>query len=409
MTTVSQDIANIAAYQTAKYESNTRVDITPEEASEQAVERLVHKRVRAGDWLNKQQFPPLQYTVPQILPEGYGLLVGPPKAGKSWFVAGIALAVAEQQSGVALGSINVPFRPVLYFALEDGDRRLQDRCRAIAGRDYIPQYFMRVLDVRDLTELITIAEAMQDRYPKHPMLIIVDTLGKIAPAKSGGQTQFDADYKLGSALQRLAKRVPGTTVLAVHHNNKGDHADFIQAASGTQGVTAACDAILVLSRARGSNEAILEVTGRDLENETAYALVSDKGHWKLKGGDFQTAEDAAGEVRAAQAEAAQTAKYGDRSNAVVEAVTAICSEDGKEYATPKEVAAEAGMSNDDAGKYLRRLEKAGRILKHGRGSYKPLSEVSETSYSQLKELNESDNFRTVSESVSEQMSLPTSN
>lgn len=397
MTTASQDIADIIAYQTAKFEANTRVTMTTEEAAEEAVANLVNRSVRGGEWLNKQQFPPLQYAVEPILAEGYGLLVGPPKAGKSWLVASIALAVAEQQGGVALGSINVPFRPVLYFALEDGDRRLQERCRAIAGRDYIPKYFMRVLDVRDLNELILIAEAMQDRYSKHPMLIIVDTLGKIAPSKMGGQTQFDADYKLGSALQRLAKRVPGTTVLAVHHNNKGDHADFIQAASGTQGVTAACDTILVLSRARGSNEAVLDVTGRDIERETSYALVSEGGHWKLKGGDFQSAEDAAGEVRAAQAEAAQTAKYGDRSNAVVEAVTLICSEEGKDFATPKEVAEEAGMSNDDAGKYLRRLEKAGRILRHGRGSYKPLSEVSETSYSQLKAQNNSDTIRTLSE------------
>lgn len=348
-----------------------RQEPTAEEAAAAAVDNLIKTHVQGGTWLNRKEFPPMQWAIPQLIPEGYSLLVGPPKAGKSWFVASLAMAAAERDGGTALGSIPVPFRPVLYFALEDGDRRLQARCRAITGRKYIPEYFMRVLEVADLRELITIAECMQDKYKGHPLLIIVDTLGKVAPPKLGGETQFSADYKLGSILQRLAKRSPGTSVLAVHHNNKGEHSDFIQAASGTQGVTAACDAILVMSRARGSNDAILSITGRDIEQETEYALESVNGTWTLKGGDFETAESSAGAVRAAQVEAAQVAKYGDRTSAVLDAVATIVAEEGKEYATPKEVAEEAGISNNDASTYLRRLVHSGQLIKHGRGSYRP--------------------------------------
>ena len=60
-----------------------------------------------------------------------GLLVGPPKKGKSWLVANIGLAVAA--GGLALGVIPVTQRPVLYLALEDGHRRLQSRFRRILG------------------------------------------------------------------------------------------------------------------------------------------------------------------------------------------------------------------------------------------------------------------------------------
>jgi hypothetical protein len=82
--------------------------------------------LKDGVWLEAQKFPPLAWAVPEIIPEGSVLLVGPPKIGKSWLVLSIALAAA-MDDGMALG-LKIPKRPVLYMALEDGDRRLQARC-----------------------------------------------------------------------------------------------------------------------------------------------------------------------------------------------------------------------------------------------------------------------------------------
>ena len=65
------------------------------------------------------------------------MLVGPPKIGKSWFVLTVGLAAAF--GGKVLGSRQP--RPVLYLALEDGDRRLQDRCRKLLRGDPIPAEF----------------------------------------------------------------------------------------------------------------------------------------------------------------------------------------------------------------------------------------------------------------------------
>ena len=88
--------------------------------------------VRDGAWLTAQDFPPLAYAIAGLIPEGLTLEVGPPKAGKSWLTLGLLLAVAS--GGVALGAIKAaPPRRVLYLALEDGDRRMQDRCRALLG------------------------------------------------------------------------------------------------------------------------------------------------------------------------------------------------------------------------------------------------------------------------------------
>jgi hypothetical protein len=85
---------------------------------------------RTGDWLGQQVIPPLQWVVPNIIPEGYSLLVGAPKIGKSWLSMSIALAVAT--GGFMFGKIYCGRpRPVLLLALEDSDRRLQSRIRAL--------------------------------------------------------------------------------------------------------------------------------------------------------------------------------------------------------------------------------------------------------------------------------------
>ena len=89
-------------------------------------------RIRTGAELDAMTFPPLAWAVPGLVPEGFGLLTGPPKAGKSWLVLDIALGVAA--GGRVLGKVRVGRpRPVLYFALEDGERRLQDRARTLLG------------------------------------------------------------------------------------------------------------------------------------------------------------------------------------------------------------------------------------------------------------------------------------
>src|SRR5258708_6005865 len=89
-----------------------------------------------GAWLDAQVFPELHWAIPGIMPEGFGLLIAPPKAGKSWLAASIGLTC--QAGGLALGVIPVEPRPVLYLALEDGHRRLQSRFRALGTANGIP-------------------------------------------------------------------------------------------------------------------------------------------------------------------------------------------------------------------------------------------------------------------------------
>ena len=78
--------------------------------------------------LQTKEFPPIQWTVPDVLPEGLTILAGKPKVGKFWLALDIAFAVAG--GGAVLGRECDP-GAVLYLALEDNERRLQRRLKLL--------------------------------------------------------------------------------------------------------------------------------------------------------------------------------------------------------------------------------------------------------------------------------------
>lgn len=316
-----------------------------------------------GAWLDEQVFPALTWAVPGVVPEGFGLLVAPPKAGKSWMVAGLGLACAA--GGCALGKLPVERRPVLYLALEDGHRRLQSRFRTIMEGAPIPAGIDVVVKATAHEVLGIIAEWL-GRHPGQTPLVILDTLGKVKPPKTSGEDSYAADYRIGTRLKDLIDAVPGATLLVVHHTRKAVSDDFVDAVSGTQGIAGSADFVLVLSRKRHASDAVLAVTGRDVP-ESEYALTTSDGLWNLDGADL-TAAAAKVTTRAA------TENLGARSS---EAATFVAARPLGTRAG--DLAAHLGITADDAGRYLRRLHDSGRIGKGTRGIYAPLSEASEAS------------------------------
>lgn len=332
----------------------TALDIDPEvERHERHLELL--GRIRNGAWLDQQTFPPLAWAVPDVVPEGFGLLVGPPKLGKSWMALGLGLSVAS--GGRALGRISVGEpRPVLYLALEDGDRRLQDRCRKLLLGEPIPGKFDYLTKSTPADVLDTI-EAWLTLHGGQNPLVMLDTLGKVMPPSYPGESAYSRDYRVGSGLKMLVDRHPGACLLVVHHTRKAMGEDWMDSTSGTQGLNGSADFTIALTRTRNESDAILKVTGRDVR-EAEYAMTATDGAWSMKGSPQEAA--------AAAREARTTAGLGDRSAAVVTFVNE--SPDGVKAA---DVAAALDMTAKDAGTYLLRLENEGRIRKLSRGVYAP--------------------------------------
>ncbi|MGV0695598.1 AAA family ATPase, partial [Mycobacterium paraintracellulare] len=240
---------------------------------------LFDERAVTAAWLDQQTFPPLEWIVEGILPEGMGLLAAPPKAGKSWMVANIGLACAA--GGSAIAAIPVKQRPVLYLALEDGHRRLQSRFRTLMEGQELPADLEVVTRASSTESLVIIDEFLRRNQHKAP-LVIIDTLGKVKPPKASWEDSYQADYRIGGALKTRIDAVPGGCLLLVHHTRKAESSDFIETVSGTQGIAGSADFVLVLSRKRHSDEAVLSVTGRDV-NENEYALTTSNGRWALAG------------------------------------------------------------------------------------------------------------------------------
>jgi AAA domain len=310
--------------------------------------------LRNGAWLDRQDFPPLRYAVPGVIPEGSTLLVGAPKIGKSWMVLGYALAKAA--GGVALSSIKVDAAPVLYLALEDGDRRMQSRCRTLLEGGPIPPAFDYLTHVEPgrIVETITVWIA---RHPGAAPLVILDTLGKVMPPALNGESAYQRDYRIGSALKRLTEAEPGAALLVNHHDRKATADDFVDSVSGTHGLAGAADTTVVLVRARNDAAGLIKVTGRDIP-EGEYAVTFERGStWQLDGHDL---DDAARIARLRVA----TAGLGDRS---ADILALVAEHPG---IGPTDLGTALGIEPKHAGTYLGRLVAAGRIVKTGRGNYR---------------------------------------
>jgi hypothetical protein len=320
--------------------------------------------LRDGLWLDAQQFPPLAYTVPGLIPEGSVLLVGPPKAGKSWLVLAVGLATAE--GGNALG-IDVPRRPVLYLALEDGHRRLQDRCRKLLAGDPIPAGLEYLTVLEQGRVIDTIAAWLAEHLGDTPPLVILDTLGKVMPPALPGESGYQRDYRIGTALKRITDDHPGMTLLTNHHDRKAVSEDFVDSVSGTHGLAGAADTIMVLCRDRQETSGLLKVTGRDVP-EGEYAIVFRDGcNWQLDGDDLGAAAKRAQTVRATTRAAAG---LGEQAIDIILYVHAH--PDG---VTPDQVAKALELEPKVAQVYLSRAVTAGRLARPQRGLYTPVGSV----------------------------------
>ncbi|MGB3673583.1 MAG: AAA family ATPase, partial [Candidatus Nanopelagicales bacterium] len=227
---------------------------------------LLSDLVNAAD-LDAMTFPALTEHVPGLIVEGFTLLVGAPKAGKSWLGGDIACGCAS--GGRVLGAITVKARPVLLISLEDSKRRLQSRLQKVMRGQPLPRNLDVLTEVHPKVMLATITEWLQRHRDSSP-LVILDTLGKARQSASSNSNRYQEDYGFAGSIKAVIDDVPGAALVAVHHTRKQASEDFLDSVSGTQGIAGAADSVIVLSRKRKSDEGVLSVTGRDIE-ENEYA------------------------------------------------------------------------------------------------------------------------------------------
>ncbi len=236
--------------------------------------------------LQDKEFQPVQWVVDGLLPQGLALLVSPPKYGKSWFVLDLCLSVAAGQK-----FLDMPTHKVgcFYLALEDNQRRLQERMNKVLEGERAPEGFAFATASQDLGGGLT--DQLADYLALNPGcgLIVIDTLQKVRRTTGKSANAYEADYKDVGALQKFASE-RNICIVVVHHLRKmKDEADPFSQISGTNGILGAADTALVMTRARRSDDTTtLAVTGRDLES-CELALQFDKAQCRWQNlGDAET-------------------------------------------------------------------------------------------------------------------------
>jgi hypothetical protein len=223
------------------------------------------------------------WAIKGFLPPGLVLLAGEPKGKKSWLALNLCLNVTTGVKALGFFDLESITADAIYIAFEDTKYRLKRRLTALLSYDsdcYAPKNLILIhksfptLKSGGIDEIINLLN--QNPATK---LLVVDTLERfICRPRSDS---YSLDYKMLSELQDLAQQF-NIVLLVIHHTNKAPKEKAKDKISGTYGLAASADTLMVLDYKNASY--ILTIEGRDID-QSEYAMKFDKdtGIWTIIG------------------------------------------------------------------------------------------------------------------------------
>ena len=216
-----------------------------------------------------EEFEPLQWIIPDYLPEGLTAVFARPKVGKSMLALALMLRMARRVNGGIDGE-------TLYLTLDDTNkRRLQSRTRSLLQGEEIERGRMwGVTQAQTLDS--SVVEQLLFWMTAHTAtkLIVIDVYANIKPRKQDDDV-FKSDYRAIAKLQEFAT-LYHIAILLTHHTRKAaDTEDWMDAINGSTGFLAAVDTFWRVDRLPQSTDLLLRVRGRDIMKELAVELSLD--------------------------------------------------------------------------------------------------------------------------------------
>ena len=233
-----------------------------------------------GQKLLEMELPPIRFIIDELLPQGFYILAGSPKIGKSWLLLLLCLQVAK---GEPFWNRSTEKGTVLYLCLEDSPSRIQQRLSELT--EDAPPNLKFATSVNSLSNGLVGQMEMFITENPDTNLIVIDTLQKVR--ENGNESNlYASDYRDIGALKELADKY-GITIIAVQHLRKQLCSDPHQMVSGSTGLLGAADGSYILKKDNiGDETAKLYIRTRDIE-EKIYTVKFDKElhEWKFVSSD----------------------------------------------------------------------------------------------------------------------------
>lgn len=224
--------------------------------------------------LQQKVFPDTYYAVANMIPEGETVIAAPPKTGKSWLMLDMCLKVAN---GTPFLGFDTTQSDTIYLALEDGDKFEQERLNIVCPKEAPKNFHFIFENVLHLNEgFLLQLDALFESYP-NTKLVVIDTLNFIQYHPAKGESAYSCDYRTGKDLKTYAEK-RGIAIVVVTHTTKMLHQeDEMMNVSGTNGVTGAADAVIVLSKEKRTDmDAKMFITGRKVRQSMHEIKFNDK-------------------------------------------------------------------------------------------------------------------------------------
>ena len=244
--------------------------------------------ISAFDLQNKE-FEERYYAVQNMIPEGETVIAAPPKTGKSWLMLDMCLKVAE---GKPFLGFDTKQSDTLYLALEDGDSFEQERLNIVTGGAQAPKNFHFVFsNVMPMNEgfLLQLEELLKV-FP-NIKVVVIDTLQFVKYRQGKSESAYECDYRTGRDLKEFAEKNHLAIVVVTHTTKMIHMEDEMSNVSGTNGVTGAADAVIVLSKEkRTDKEAKMFITGRKVRQSMHSVKFDDSKCCWVYGGIAEVAD-----------------------------------------------------------------------------------------------------------------------
>ena len=305
------------------------------------------QRAQDPDFLNtvsynelmEESLPCRRAVIEGLLGTGVYLLVGAPKIGKPFLVAQIAYRVS---TGTDLWGYRVHGGTVLYLALEDDKKRLQERMARMFGVEGCDNLHFATHAGQVGQNL---DKQLQNFLREHPdtVLVIVYTLQKVREITTEGYS-YASDYDVITTLKQLADSY-NICLLLVHHTRKQPAGDNFEMISGTNGLLGGSDGALLMKKENRTDlTATLELSSRDQPEQKLYITKNPESLvWEL--------------------DHAETEPWKEPPDPILEAVAKLVTAQAPRWeGTPTELVAALNLP-DQSNRLTRHLNvKAGRLM-----------------------------------------------